>query len=307
MLRRGTAIFGGQMDLCNINDINSLLSRHGFRFSKSMGQNFLVSRWVPERIAAESGADGGSGVLEIGPGVGCLTRELAKRAGKVVCVELDRRLIPLLGETLEGFDNVSVIEGDILKADLGSIVREYFPGLAPSVCANLPYNITSPVLSKLLSSGLFGTITVMVQREVALRMAAAPGTADYGAFTLLVNYYARPEILFDVPPESFLPRPKVTSSVIRLRCGVSHPEVTDEELFFKVVRAAFNQRRKTLANSLYSGLGGLAGKEEISAAIESAGLSPALRGETLGLHEFAALTNALAAYDGPHAPSVRHI
>lgn len=281
------------MDLCSVNEINALLLRHGFHFSKSKGQNFLIARWVPERIAAEALLDGNTGVLEIGPGVGCLTHELALRAGRVVSVELDERLLPVLAETLSEHENVTVINGDILKTDLGAIVDDYFASLRPTVCANLPYNITSPVITRILRSRLFETVTIMVQREVARRMSAVPNTADYGAFTLLVNYYSEPELLFDVPPDAFEPRPKVTSSVIRLRRRENLPDVADEDLFFRVVRAAFNQRRKTLTNALASGFAGVITREEAAAAIRRAGIEPTIRGEALSLDGFAALTREI--------------
>ena len=243
------------MDLCNERDIRALLARHGFRFSKSMGQNFLIESWVPRDIAAASGADKDTGVLEIGPGIGPLTVQLARRAGRVVAVELDRTLLPVLDETLASFDNVEVVPGDILKLDLPDLLDDKLKGLTPVVCANLPYNITTPVLTALLECGRFRSITVMIQREVARRICAAPGTADYGAFSLFCQYHARVELLFDVPPECFLPAPKVTSSVVRLVPRPAPSEVEDEGFFFRVVRASFAQRRKTLLNSLSSAFG----------------------------------------------------
>ena len=193
------------MDLCNIQDIKALLARHGFRFSKSMGQNFLIESWVPRDIAEASGARPGTGVLEVGPGIGPLTRELARRADRVVSVELDRSLLPILAETLAGCPNAQVCPGDILKTDIPGLVRERFAGLTPLACANLPYNITTPAITALIEAGCFASITVMIQREVARRICAAPGTADYGAFSVFCQYYTRPELLFDVPPECFLP------------------------------------------------------------------------------------------------------
>ena len=203
------------MDLCNRNDIQALLLRHGFRFSKSMGQNFLIADWVPRNTAEASGADKNSGVLEVGPGIGPLTRELCQRAGKVVSVELDHRLYPVLAETLSEYDNFTLVEGDILKQDLSALVAEHFAGLRPILCANLPYNITTPLLTACVKAKCFTSITVLIQKEVAQRICAQPGTADYGAFTLLMQYYTEPELLFTVPNTCFLPMPKVTSAVIR--------------------------------------------------------------------------------------------
>ncbi len=280
------------MELTNIDELRALLARHGFRFSKAMGQNFLIAPWVPERIAAECGADEGAAVLEVGPGVGCLTRELAKRAGRVIAVELDRALIPVLGETLADMPCAEVVSGDALKMDLCKLMSERAPGLRPTVCANLPYNITSPLLTAFIDAGCFESITVMVQREVARRLCAAPGTADYGAFTLYVNWYYEGNILFDVSPDCFMPRPKVTSSVITFARRASPPaEVRDDKLMRRVVRAAFNQRRKTLVNGLANGLGLPRG--QIASAIESCGFASDVRGETLSVSEFAALSDAL--------------
>lgn len=282
------------MNLCSIGEIRALLDRHGFRFSKSMGQNFLVAPWVPERIAASAGLDENTGVLEVGPGIGCLTEQLSRRAGRVLSVELDTALRPVLAETLAERENVELIFGDVLKQDLPALVSAHLAGLRPAVCANLPYNITTPLLTAFIEAGCFANITVMIQREVARRMCARPGTADYGAFTVYANWHTAPEILFDVPPGCFLPQPKVTSSVVRLTPRAAPPaEVADEKLLFRVVRAAFNQRRKTLANALAAGLSGYT-KEQITAAIAACGLDARVRGEALGIPEFAALANALA-------------
>ena len=203
------------MNLCDYNTIRDLLARHGFHFSKSMGQNFLIDPEVPRRIAEASGADAGCGVLEIGPGIGPLTAELAQRAGKVVAVELDRALLPVLAETMAPYPNVEVVPGDVLKLDLTAIAAEKFQGLTPIVCANLPYNVTSPILEKLVESPCFTAFTVMIQREVARRLCAPQGSSEGGSFSLFLQYYMKPELLFDVPPEKFLPAPKVTSAVIR--------------------------------------------------------------------------------------------
>ena len=290
------------MNLCDIREIRALLSRHGFRFSKSMGQNFLVAGWVPREIAAASGADGAHGVLEIGPGIGCLTRELCALAGQVVSVELDKALLPVLAETMAGADRFTLIPGDILKLDVPALVDQHFQGLRPLVCANLPYNITTPVLRVLASCGRFEAMTVMIQREVALRLAARPGTGDYGAFTVFMQYYSQPEILFDVPPDCFLPAPKVTSAVVRCRMRQT-PAVSPacgQDFFFRTVRAAFAQRRKTLANSLASVFG--LGRERIAGAISACGLSPTVRGEVLGLEELANLADRLWEMTGEQDP-----
>jgi 16S rRNA (adenine1518-N6/adenine1519-N6)-dimethyltransferase len=281
------------MDLCNINEIKALLSRHGFRFSKSMGQNFLIQHWVPENIAAASGANAGKGVVEIGPGIGPLTRELSRRADKVVSIELDKALLPILSETLADRDNVEIISGDVLKTDLPALVRDKQSGLDAIACANLPYNITSPAITALIEAHCFSSVTVMIQREVALRICAAPGTADYGYFSVYCQYHTTPELLFDVPPECFLPAPKVTSSVLRM---VPHPapkEVDDPDHFFWVVKAAFAQRRKTLLNGLCSAFGTQFSKAELSSILLNCGFAATVRGETLGILEFARLSKAL--------------
>ncbi len=204
------------MDLCNVDRMKALLSAHGFHFSKAKGQNFLTQAWVPQRIAEEAGLDAATGVLEVGPGIGCLTKELCLRAGKVCAVEVDTALRPVLNITLGEFDNLHIIFGDVLKLNLDALVQAEFPGKKPVACANLPYYITSPILTRLLESRLFSAVTVMVQKEVAQRICARPGTAAYSAFTVFCQYYAAPELLFDVPPHCFLPQPKVVSSVIRL-------------------------------------------------------------------------------------------
>ena len=280
------------MVLTDYNEIRALLQRHGFRFSKALGQNFLTAAWVPERIAAEAGLDENTGVVEIGPGVGCLTAELAKRAGRVAAIELDKALLPVLRETLRDFDNVTVISGDATKMDLRALVARELPGLRPVVCANLPYNVTSPLLTALIEAGCFETITVMIQREVARRICAGPGNPDYGAFGLFVQWHCETELLFDVPPSCFVPQPKVTSSVIRLTKRSAPPlPVLDEKLLFRVVRAAFNQRRKTLVNALASGLG--LGKEELEVVLGEFGLDPRVRGEALEIGAFAAISDKI--------------
>jgi len=275
-------------------DTKKLLLQHGFKFSKSMGQNFLIDRNIPEKIVRLSGIDLSDGILEVGPGAGALTAELSKSAGKVTAVELDRRLIPVLKTTLEGRGNIEILESDILKLDIAATVREKMPGLRHRVCANLPYNITTPALSAFIDTGVFETITVMVQKEVAERICADPGTRQYGAFSVYANYYTEPKQLFDVPPECFMPRPAVTSTVVTLRPRREHilpPE--DERQFFRTVRAAFGQRRKTLVNALYTAFGNELGKDEITDIVTLCGFNPQIRGETLGIEEFAKLSAEL--------------
>ena len=281
------------MNLTNINEIKELLSRHGFRFSKSLGQNFLTASWVPEQIADSAELDENTGVLEVGPGIGCLTEQLSMQAGKVVTVELDKALKPVLAETLSGRDNVEIVFGDVLKLNIKELVSEKLAGLRPVVCANLPYNVTTPLITAFLEAGCFDTVTVMIQREVAKRICAKPNTADYGAFTVLVNWYADAEILFDVPPSCFIPQPKVTSSVIRLRLREKPPvEVKDKDVFFRVVRAAFGMRRKTLLNALSAYFGEFS-KADIEKMIVSAGFEPLIRGEVLSLGEFAQIADEI--------------
>ena len=276
------------MRLTDINDIKSLLASHGFRFSKSMGQNFLTAAWVPEDIAEAAQLDENTGVLEVGPGIGCLTEQLALRAGKVVAVELDNALRPVLKQTLAGKDNVEIIFGDVLKQDIKGLVTEKMQGLRPVVCANLPYNVTSQLITAFLEAECFDSVTVMIQRE-----GAKPATADYGAFTVLVNWYAEPEMLFDVPPSCFIPQPKVTSSVIRLKTRSEPPvEVKDKALFFRVVRAAFGMRRKTLTNALSAYFNEL-NKADIENLLTACGFDPKIRGEVLSIGDFAAISDAI--------------
>lgn len=284
------------MDLCDLDTIKALLSRHGFHFSRSMGQNFLIQSWVPEGLVEGAGVSGSNGVLEIGPGIGPLTVRLSAAAGRVVAVELDRALLPVLAETLGDRDNVEVISGDILKLDIPALVDEKLAGLEPMACANLPYNITTPVITALIEAKRFSCIAVMIQREVARRICAAPGSPDYGAFSVYCQYHTEPELLFDVGPECFIPAPKVTSSVIRMRPLPSPPvPVKDEVRFFRVVKAAFGQRRKTLLNALSAGLPSLS-REAVKAAVAACGLPDNVRGERLGIPEFAALTEALGEF-----------
>nr|WP_297173745.1 16S rRNA (adenine(1518)-N(6)/adenine(1519)-N(6))-dimethyltransferase RsmA [uncultured Agathobaculum sp.] len=284
------------MNLCDIETIRTVLGRHGFHFSRSLGQNFLTDESVPRRIAEQSGAAEVGNVVEVGPGMGCLTAELCRRADRVVAIELDRALLPVLDETLAAFDNFLLVQGDVLSLDLSALCREQFGSARSVACANLPYYITTPVLTALLDSRAFERITVMVQKEVAQRICAAPGTAAYSAFSIYVQYHAAVEILFDVPADCFIPRPKVDSAVLQLTplaAPAVHPK--DEKLFFALVRAAFNMRRKTLVNALGPALGAAMGKEEIAGLVQSVGLDPRVRGERLSLADFARLADAAAA------------
>ena len=287
------------MELTNYNDIRALLSRHGFHFSKSLGQNFLTAAWVPERIAESAGLDEQTGVLEVGPGVGCLTEQLSLRAGKVLAVELDKALKPVLAETLAGRENVDILFGDVLKQDLPALVKEKLPGLRPVICANLPYNVTTPLLTAFLEAGCFETVTVMIQREVAKRSCAPAGTPYYGAFGLFVQWHCLTELLFDVPPSCFVPQPKVTSSVIRLTRREEKPfPVQDEQLLFRVIRAAFNQRRKTLANAMCAGVEGL-DKERAEQVLLACGFDPRIRGERLDIGGFAKIADEISEGNFP--------
>ena len=282
------------MDLCDRREIQALLERHGFHFSKAMGQNFLIESWVPRDIADSCGAGEATGVLEIGPGIGPLTQQLARRAGKVVSVELDARLYPVLRETMRGADNFTLIEGDAMKLDFAQVVQEHFAGLRPILCANLPYNITTPVLTKCVESRCFDSLTVLIQKEVAQRICAEAGTAEYGAFTVLMQYYTAPQMLFTVPASCFLPAPKVTSAVIHCPVRKTPPvEVVSESALWRTVKAGFALRRKTLVNSLQTGY--QLPKERLTEIVTACGLSPTVRGERLTLEDFARLSNALFA------------
>lgn len=281
------------LELTDIGTIKALLARHGFHFSKALGQNFIVNPSVCPRMADESGIDSESGVIEIGAGIGVLTAELAKRAKKVVCIELDSKLLPILDETLTDFDNIDIINADVLKIDLAALIDEKFGGMPVYVCANLPYYITSPVIMTLLESRLpLKAVTVMVQREAAQRLCAPVGSRLSGAVTVAVDYYAEARKLFDVSAGSFMPAPKVDSSVIRLdireKPGI---EVSDEKLFFSMVHAAFGQRRKTASNSISSGTG--IPKAVVAEAIERCGFPPAVRAESMTAEQLAALCEAL--------------
>ena len=282
------------MNLTDPRDIKALLSRHGFRFSKSMGQNFLIEDWVPRDIADAAGLGPDCGVLEIGPGIGPLTVQLAQRAGRVAAIELDRSLLPILADTLAPYPNVQVIPGDVMDLDLQALADSQFPQMPIHACANLPYNITTPVLTKLLESQLFQSITVMIQREVARRVCATPESADRGAFSLFCQYHARCQLLFDVNPQCFMPAPKVTSSVVRLVPHPVPPVDTPPEQLFPVVRAAFAQRRKTLLNALSAAYGSRFSKQELRQILVRCGLPDSVRGERLDLEQFSRLARLLA-------------
>ena len=281
------------VNVCDIQVMKPLLSQHGFHFSKAKGQNFLIAPWVPQSIAEQAGVDETAGVLEIGPGIGSLTQQLCLRAKKVCAVELDERLEPILDTTVGEFDNLEIIWNDVLRLDLPALVKGEFEGLRPMACASLPYYITSPILTALLEADCFESVTVMVQKEVAQRIAAAPGTADYSAFTVFCQYYAEPELLFDVSAHCFLPQPKVTSAVITLRTRKEQPwDIQDEEVFFRVVKASFAMRRKKLSNGLASGFPEL-GKTGAAEVIAAAGFDANVRGETLSIPEFARIANEI--------------
>ncbi len=281
------------IDVCNIQIMKPLLLEHGFHFSKAKGQNFLIASWVPEQIAEDAGVDETAGVLEIGPGIGPLTQQLALRAGKVCAVEVDTRLKPILQQTVGEFQNLEILWGDVLKQNIGQLVKEKFPGLRPMACANLPYYITSPILSALLEAQCFESVTVMVQKEVAQRIAAKPGTADYSAFSVFCQFYGEPELLFEVPAHCFMPQPKVTSAVITLRTRKQLPwQIDSKEIFFRTVRASFAMRRKKLQNGLASGFPEL-GKTGAGEVIAACGLDSNVRGETLDIGQFAAIANEI--------------
>ena len=282
------------IDVTNIHIMKPLLAEHGFHFSKAKGQNFLIASWVPQQIAEDAGVDSTAGVLEIGPGIGPLTQQLCLRANKVVAVELDQRLKPILSMTVGEFYNLEILWDDVLNQDIPALISEKFGGLRPMACANLPYYITSPILTALLEAECFESVTVMVQKEVAQRIAAKPGSADYSAFTVFCQYYAEPELLFDVPAGCFLPQPKVTSAVIQLRCRKELPwQIDDKDIFFRTVRASFAMRRKKLQNGLAAGFPEL-GKAGAGEVIAACGLPENVRGETLGIPEFATLANEIA-------------
>lgn len=273
----------------------AVLKKYDFHFQKKYGQNFLIDPRVLEKIIARSEIDGQDCVLEIGPGIGTMTQYLAEAAGHVICVEIDGHLIPILKETLSEYDNVTIIHGDILKTDIQALCEKYNNKKPIKVVANLPYYITTPIIMGLFESHVpLSSVTVMVQKEVADRMQTGPGTKDYGALSLAVQYYAKPEVVAEVPPNCFMPRPNVGSAVIRLTRYENPPvSVQDEKLMFSLIRAAFNQRRKTLVNAVANaGIGGIT-KEAVQSALDKMGLFSTIRGEALQLSQFAKLTDLL--------------
>lgn len=282
-------------NLTNPQDTIAVIQKYNFMFQKKFGQNFLIDTHVVDKIIRSAGLTKDDMVLEIGPGIGSLTQHLAENAGKVVAVEIDKNLIPILKETLADYDNITIINEDILKVDINALAKEYNGGRPIKVVANLPYYITTPIIMGLFESHVpIESITVMVQKEVADRMQVGPGTKDYGALSLAVQYYARPEIVANVPPNCFIPRPNVGSAVIRLTRFKEPPvEVKDEALMFRLIRASFNQRRKTLVNGLTNSPELSFSKEQITDAITGLGWQPTIRGESLNLSEFAKLSNAL--------------
>lgn len=287
------------VDVASPKRTKEVIQKHGFTLKKSLGQNFLTDANILHNIAAAAKLDASKGVLEIGPGIGSLTQQLAKQAGKVVAVEIDGRLLPILAETMQPYPHVSVVHGDVLKLDLGALWQEHFAGCSKvSVVANLPYYVTTPIMMKLLEEKLpLEYIVVMIQREVAERMSAAPGGKEYGSLSIAVQYYAEPDIVAIVPPTVFIPQPNVDSAVIRLKLREKPPAyVEDEPLFFEVVHACFAQRRKTIANNLLSGIFAKTERPAMERILTECGIDPQRRGETLGISEYASLANAVSAY-----------
>lgn len=273
----------------------AVLKKYNIHFQKKFGQNFLIDTHVLEKIIASAGVTEDDFILEIGPGIGTMTQYLCESAGKVMAVEIDGKLVPVLKDTLSAYDNVMVVNEDILKLDMVQIAQEYNEGKPIKVVANLPYYITTPIIMELFESHVpLESVTVMVQKEVADRMQAAPGSKEYGALSLAVQYYAKAEIVANVPPNCFMPRPNVGSAVIRLTCHKENPvKVADEKFMFRIIRASFNQRRKTLQNGLGNDTGLSVTKEEAAKALEKMGLSQTIRGERLSLEQFAQLSNLL--------------
>ena len=282
------------MKLTSLSEVKSIMEKHGLRFNKGYGQNFLINEAVPRRIAEECGATPDSAILEIGPGIGTLSQELCRLYKKVVAVEIDTTLIPALADTMSEFDNFKVINADILKVDLPELIKNEFGDMPLTVCANLPYYITTPIIMGLLESGCrFDNITVMIQKEVALRLCAKPGDSDYGSVTASVARYGKASRLFNVSAGSFVPAPKVDSAVIRIEVDKERKySVKDEKTMTRVIRGAFAQRRKTLVNSLASEFSEL-NKEDLTEAMTEASFAPDIRGEKLGIPEFALIADSV--------------
>lgn len=277
------------MNLCDINQIKLLLARHGFQFSKDLGQNFLCDEAIPAAIAERAGISAETCVVEIGPGIGALSAQLCKRAKQVVAVELDRRLPAILQETMAAYDNFTLVEGDVLKTDLSTLCREHFGDAPVIACANLPYYITTPAITALLECGCFERVVVMVQKEAAQRICAGPGDKDYSAFSAQVAYYAKPEMILDVPHDLFIPAPKVDSVVLRLDVHKKPVTMADKKAVFRVIRAAFANRRKTFANGLCMEYGKSLSKAQAEALLTQLGFAHNVRGEALSLVDFDAI------------------
>ena len=282
-------------DLGSAKSTANIINKYGFSFQKRFGQNFLIDEHVLDKIVDAALVGKEDGVIEIGPGIGTMTQRLCEASSKVVAIEIDKELIPILSETMSGYDNVKIINADVMKTDLDKLIREEFSGMSVKVVANLPYYITTPIVMSLLENHLpVESITIMVQKEVAQRMQAGPGTKDYGALSLAVQYYADTYIAANVPPNCFMPRPKVGSGVIRLTVRKeAKVEVADEKLMFSLIRAAFNQRRKTLVNAVTNFPGLDYTKEDIEKALAELDISEKIRGEALSLQQFAELSNIL--------------
>ena len=284
------------MNLCDINQIKLLLARHGFKFSKDLGQNFLCDEEIPASIAEQAGITPETCVLEVGPGIGALSAQLCKRAKKVVAIELDRRLPAILNETMAAYDNFTLVEGDVLKVDLPRLCKEHFGDAPVIACANLPYYITTPAITSLLECGCFKSVVVMVQKEAALRICAKPGDKDYSAFSAQVAYYAKPSVILDVPHDLFIPAPKVDSAVLKLDLWETTPVNGAKNEGFRVIRAAFANRRKTFSNGLCIEYGKKLSKQAAEELLVSMGFAPNVRGEALSVEQFGEISVRLHAY-----------
>lgn len=284
------------MNLCDINQIKLLLARHGFKFSKDLGQNFLCDEEIPASIAEQAGITPETCVLEVGPGIGALSAQLCKRAKKVVAIELDRRLPAILNETMAAYDNFTLVEGDVLKVDLPRLCKEHFGDAPVIACANLPYYITTPAITALLECCCFKSVVVMVQKEAALRICAKAGDKDYSAFSAQVAYYAKPSVILDVPHDLFIPAPKVDSAVLKLDLWETTPVNGAKNEVFRVIRAAFANRRKTFSNGLCIEYGKKLSKQAAEELLVSMGFAPNVRGEALSVEQFGEISVRLHAY-----------